>query len=253
MTPSYSWLWALLPVPLIAYILTRPTPGVAVTLTGLHTAPFPAAHGEAFVYVPEGLLRGPVEVVVYLHGWNACLANVVGSTPAACPPETTVHAPYDILGQFERSGRRAALIVPQLRYDAAAGDPGQFATQGGFAAFLREVQERMGMGPIDGVTLYAHSGGYQAAAAILNRGGVGIKGVVLLDALYGNVDTFARFAPIGKFVSLYTAGTAANNQTLAAQVDAVTTLPWNGRPVVARADVSHGQVPGYMESLLRSV
>lgn len=255
MSSSFNWLLALLPIPVVAYFATRPTPAIVVTLTGLRTAPFPAAHGEAFVYVPEGLLRGPVDVVVYLYGWNACLANVVGNAPATCPPGTTVHAPFDILGQFERSGRRAVLIVPQLRYDAATGDPGQFATAGGFAAFLREVQERVGFGDVQSVTLYAHSGGYQAAASILVRGGVAVQGVALLDALYGNVDTFAAFAPTGKFVSLYTAsgGTAANNAALAGRVDAVATLPWAGRPVVARVNVEHGRVPSFMESLLASV
>lgn len=69
------------------------------------------------------------------------------------------------------------------------------------------------------VVIVAYSGGYLATAWSLKVGGVQnrVRGVVLLDALYGEVDHFAAWIAKNRttfFVSAYTSSTQRRNATL---------------------------------------
>ena len=71
------------------------------------------------------------------------------------------------------------------------------------------------------VVIVAYSGGYLATAWCLKVGGVQnrVRGVVLLDALYGEVDNFAAWIAKNRttfFVSAYTGSTQSRNATLKA-------------------------------------
>jgi hypothetical protein len=66
------------------------------------------------------------------------------------------------------------------------------------------------------VVIVAYSGGYLATAWSVHHGGIGkrLQGVVLFDALYGELDTFADWVTRQKsafFVSTYTRSTEARN------------------------------------------
>ena len=95
--------------------------------------------------------------------------------------------------------------MPRLLYGKRGGQPGAFGKPGGFRAFLSELLEgplstRLGRPyatkDIASITLVAHSAGYEATIAIMERGEVGplIRAVVLLDALYAFEDRYARYA-----------------------------------------------------------
>ena len=62
------------------------------------------------------------------------------------------------------------------------------------------------------IVIVAYSGGYVAAASAVERGGLKkrVRGVVLLDSLYGDLDKFAHWIeddPSAFFVSVYLSST----------------------------------------------
>src|SRR5262249_8941733 len=70
------------------------------------------------------------------------------------------------------------------------------------------------------VVIVAYSGGFLSAAASLNVGGLGkrVSGVVLLDALYGELDKFTSWIaknPTAFFVSAFTTHNKARDDNLA--------------------------------------
>ena len=69
------------------------------------------------------------------------------------------------------------------------------------------------------VVIVAYSGGYVATAWSVHHGGIAkrLRGVVLFDALYGELDTFADWITTQKgafFVSTYAGSTLARNHQL---------------------------------------
>jgi len=106
--------------------------------------------------------------------------------------------------------------------------------KGTFDAFLNEAGERLAA--LDGdpaakpalthlpVVLVAYSGGYLPAAYALAVGGAGerVRGVVLLDALYGEVDKFAAWVaqrrPPAFFFSAYSDSSRSGNEALKAML-----------------------------------
>ncbi len=69
------------------------------------------------------------------------------------------------------------------------------------------------------IVIVAYSGGYLTAASSLSHGGLKsrVRGIVLLDALYGELDTFADFITANRsafFVSAYTRSTRRHNAEL---------------------------------------
>ena len=69
------------------------------------------------------------------------------------------------------------------------------------------------------VVIVAYSGGYMTAASCIRHGGMGerVRGVVLLDALYGDIDTFAGWISSRQkafFLSAYANSTRAHNAEL---------------------------------------
>lgn len=160
--------------------------------------------------------KAPGVIVVYFHGNNATLSR-------------DVVARQQTPRQVAASRLNAVLVAPQMAVDARDSSAGNFWRVGGFAAFLDEAEtkiahyypnasrsdfERMP------VVIVAYSGGYLPAAFSLAHGGAGsrIKGVVLLDALYGEPDKFARWIEQERgrafFVSAYSASSKAENRTL---------------------------------------
>ena len=100
------------------------------------------------------------------------------------------------------------------------------------------------------VVIVAYSGGYLPAAYSLQYGGAGdrVRGVVLLDALFGEPDKFARWIEqqSGRafFISAYSASSKAQNLALEARLRADGVQVVDGLPdslhagVVAFVDAS---------------
>jgi hypothetical protein len=172
--------------------------------------------------------KAPGVIVVYFHGNNATLARDVTGRQ---------HAPR----QVAASRLNAVLIAPQMAVDARDSSAGNFWRAGAFAAFLDEAEAKIAKLYPNAthadfarypVVIVAYSGGYLPAAFSLAHGGARdrVKGVVLMDALYGETDKFARWIEQERgqafFVSAYSASSKGENAALRARLerDGVTTV-----------------------------
>ena len=197
------------------------------TLVDFRTAPFssPAAGvtGDTFgdprvlLHIPTGFdITRPAVMVVFFHGHNATL-------------QRDVMRRQQVPAQISASGINAVLVAPQFAVDAPTSNPGRFAEAGAFSRFADEAAKQLAdlMGePATArkfaampVVIVAYSGGYYPAAMVLSRGGLRnrVRGLVLLDALYGEVDRFASWISsrnAGFFVSAYTGSTRRLNGEL---------------------------------------
>jgi hypothetical protein len=159
-------------------------------------------------------------IVVYFHGNQSTL-------------ERDVIERQKIPAQIANSKINALLVAPQFAFDAQDSSVGHFADQGFFAQFLDEVAERTASWKYNDrnqtlkhapVVIVAYSGGYQAAAYAVERGGAQerIAGVILMDALYGHEDKFADWVQANKehsfFFSCYTESARPNNEDLEHQL-----------------------------------
>jgi len=163
--------------------------------------------------------RRPGVIIVFFHGNNATL-------------QRDVVARQQIVRQLADSGLNGVLVVPQLAVDAPDSSAGRFWSPGGFAAFLNEAEGKLGdfypsaRGAFRRmpVVIVAYSGGYLPAVYSLTVGGEGgrVRGVVLLDALYGEKDKFARWVegPGRKafFVSAYSTSSRDGNLGIEAEL-----------------------------------
>ncbi|MBF0181402.1 MAG: hypothetical protein HQM03_15375 [Magnetococcales bacterium] len=151
--------------------------------------------------------RKPFAILVFFHGHHTEINRTLVEEMA-------------LLRQVNASGRNLVLVAPQMALDAADSSPGKLWRPLGFARLLDDVTgvlrakmgkkfaARLHKAP---VILAAYSGGYRAAAFTLDRGldrkrRGRLQGVILLDALYGDLDKFDRWLrrPGRKFlVNLY--------------------------------------------------
>jgi len=171
-------------------------------------------------------------LVVLFHGNQATLARDVVERQQA--PR-----------QLAQSSLNAVLLAPQMAVNANDSSAGNFWRSGGFAAFLSEAEAKLAQmypqasrGTFHNwpVIIVAYSGGYLPAAFSLQHGGAGdrVRGVVLMDALFGEPAKFADWIEKSSsqafFVSAYSASTREQNRALQARLrlDGVTTV--NGLP-----------------------
>ena len=121
------------------------------------------------------------------------------------------------------------LLAPQLAVDAADSSAGKFWQPGGFKRFMAESAEelaRLSGDPASAkafanmpIVIVGYSGGFLPTAFSLDVGGISnrVRGVVLLDAVYGELDKFAAWIQNNRssfFVSSYTRYTARHDQEL---------------------------------------
>lgn len=172
---------------------------------------------RVLVHVPTGFdVRKPGVIVVFFHGHGATLARDVRDRQL-------------LPAQISESGVNAVLVAPQLAYDAADSSAGKFWQRGGLKRFMAEAADHLARVYGDPgtaatfakmpVVIVAYSGGYVTAAWGLQVGGLGkrIRGVVLLDALYGEIDKFASWITRNRsafFISAYTRYTKRRDDQL---------------------------------------
>lgn len=166
-------------------------------------------------------VRKPAVIVVFLHGNEATL-------------ERDVRDRQQLPKQLALSQLNAVLLAPQFAVDAKDSSAGHFWDEGFFARFLEESAQQAATVKKDvryhdalasaPVILVAYSGGYQAAAFALERGGADarIRGVILIDALYGQEDKFSDWIAAHRdsafFFSSYTEPARAGNDKLQASL-----------------------------------
>lgn len=165
---------------------------------------------RVLMHVPESFDAGkPGVIVVFFHGNGATL-------------ERDVRDRQLVPQQISDSGVNAVLLAPQLAVDAADSSAGKFWQPGGLKRFVAESADHLARLYGDPraaktfanmpVIIVGYSGGFMPAAWSLEVGGLGdrVRGVFLLDAVYGELDKFASWIEhnrTGFFVSSYTRST----------------------------------------------
>lgn len=184
---------------------------------------------EAVVHAPPTFdARGPLRLVVFLHGYRGCADVLAASGPARCRPGAREQPGWDLLARHDEAGTSTLFVIAQLALDVRDGSPGRFARAGGFRAFVdellgsldRELGARRTSADLASITLVAHSAAFESALLILRAGSTPITNVVLLDALYSGGPAFLAWAladPARRLVSMHAgAGTTAErNRDLA--------------------------------------
>jgi hypothetical protein len=191
-----------------------------------HTTPYGRLYWEdetysddrVLLHIPKGFdIRRPSVIVVFFHGHGATL-------------ERDVLRRQRVADQISRSGANAVLIAPQFAVDAADSSAGRFWEPGAFGRFMGEATQALAKLHGDRrsavsfasapVVFVAYSGGYLAAATCATKGGLKkrLRGVVLLDALYGELGKFTSWIENDRsafFVSAYLGSTREKNVELA--------------------------------------
>ena len=169
------------------------------------------------MHIPENFdVRKPGVIVVFFHGNGATL-------------ERDVRDRQLVPRQISDSGVNAVLLAPQLAVDAADSSAGKFWQPGGLKRFVTESADHLASLYGDPraakafatmpVILVGYSGGFVPTAWSLDVGGLGnrVRGVFLLDAVYGELDKFASWIEhnrSGFFVSSYTRHTERHDREL---------------------------------------
>ena len=172
---------------------------------------------RALLHIPRGFDPSrPSVMVLFFHGHGATLAR-------------DVVARQRLPAQISESGRNAILVAPQFAVDARDSSAGNFWKEGGTRRFLDEVAQQLAklQGDPQSAEVFAnmpvvvvgYSGGYVPAAWTLANGGIEkrIKGVVLLDGLYGEIGKFANWIErdkAGFFLSASAQSTRKGNASL---------------------------------------
>jgi hypothetical protein len=172
---------------------------------------------RVLLHIPKGFdVRRPGLIIVFFHGHRATL-------------ERDVRDRQQVPEQISKSGLNAVLVAPQFAFDASDSSAGRFWEPGGFGRFLGEAAQHLAELHGDRrsvrafasmpVVIVAYSGGYLPTAWTLSRGGLKkrLRGVVLFDALYGELDTYAKWITEDRsafFVSSFTPYTRNRNHEL---------------------------------------
>jgi hypothetical protein len=134
---------------------------------------------RTLMHIPQGFnIKKPGVIVVFFHGHGAELNR-------------DVLRRQQVPAQISQSYSNAVLLAPQFALDASDSSAGNFWKPGGF-------------GP---------------TAAVIKNGGIGkrLHGVVMLDSLYADLDTFKHWISANRsafFVSAYLGSTKRQNLEL---------------------------------------
>lgn len=172
---------------------------------------------RVLVHIPESFdAQKPGVIVVFFHGNGATL-------------ERDVRDRQLVPQQITDSGVNAVLLAPQMAVDAADSSAGKFWQPGGFKRFMEESVGNLAKlygDPASAkafekmpIVIVGYSGGFLPTAWSLEVGGISdrVRGVILLDAVYGELDKFASWIEThrnGFFVSSYTQYTAPRDREL---------------------------------------
>jgi len=177
---------------------------------------------RVLLYLPQGFdIRKPALIVVFFHGNGATLSRDVLDR-------------QQVAAQLAASNLNAVLVAPQFAVDAADSSAGRFWQRGVFKKFVDEATRKLALQyhdrRVDGafkpskVVLVAYSGGYLPASWSLAVGQIGsrLHGVILLDALYGQIDKFASWIESARgaafFFSTFTESTREQNEALQSEL-----------------------------------
>ena len=229
---------------------TRPTPSPVTTeaktkLVEFENAPFPFDSGvdprrrkvspeherysdpRVLLHIPKGFdVRKRGVIVIFFHGHRATITRDVLDRQR-------------VADQISLANANAVLVAPQFAVNASDSSAGNFWTPGVFKWFLQDVSTELSFlhaGGYTGIDLrdgydkldlmvVGYSGGFAPVAWAIHHGGANerLRGVVLLDALYGELDKFEKWILGDRnrrfFVSGYLGSTRARNLQLQKMLD----------------------------------
>ncbi|MGD9920317.1 MAG: alpha/beta hydrolase [Pseudorhodoplanes sp.] len=172
---------------------------------------------RVLLHIPKGFdIRKPAVIVVFFHGHGARI-------------DRDVRDRQQVAAQITRSDANAVLVAPQFAVDAADSSPGAFWEPGFFDEFLSEASEQFALmlGQPKMVRTFfrmpivfvSYSGGFVPTAWALRLGHIKdrLRGIVLMDSLYGELEHFEKWILSnrrGFFISGYLGSTRARNLEL---------------------------------------
>jgi len=175
------------------------------------------ADQRVLLHIPEGFdVRRPAVIVVFFHGHRATIA-------------ADVLTRQRVAEQISLSQANAVLVAPQFAVNAADSSAGSFWEPELFRLFLEETSEQLALlNREPGTTrifdrmpviIIGYSGGYSPTAWAIHHSSTNkrLRGVVLLDALYGELDKFEKWIKSDRtrfFVSAFLGSTRARNLEL---------------------------------------
>jgi hypothetical protein len=170
---------------------------------------------RSLMHIPQGFnIKKPGVIVVFFHGHGAELNR-------------DIRFRQRVPAQITQSYANAVLLAPQFALDAADSSAGNFWQPNGFARYLREGARNLAKLYGDAkseqifakmpVIIVSYSGGFAPTAWVLQNGGIGkrLRGVVMLDSLYGEIDKFKKWLTSDRstfFVSAYLGSTRNQNR-----------------------------------------
>ena len=172
---------------------------------------------RSLLHVPEGFDPDrPSVLIFFFHGHRARL-------------ERDIRDRYLVAEQITASGMNAVIVAPQFAVEANDSSIGRFWEPGFMKLYLDEAAQKFArmIGRPDKriafermpIIVVGYSGGFEPTGQALKNSGIRerIRGVVLLDAAYGQFGAFSqwmRTTPEGFFLSAYTSSTARGNRQL---------------------------------------
>ncbi len=172
---------------------------------------------RVLLHIPKGFdIRKPAVIVVFFHGHGAKI-------------DRDVRDRQQVAEQITRSDANAVVVAPQFAVNAADSAPGAFWEPGFFDEFLSEAAEQLALmlGQPKAVRTFfrmpiifiSYSGGFVPTAWALRLGQVKdrLRGIVLMDSLYGELEHFEKWVTSnrrGFFISGYLGSTRARNLQL---------------------------------------
>ena len=178
---------------------------------------------HVLLHIPQGFdIRKSGVIVIFFHGHRANLKRDVLTRQR-------------VADQISLSKANAVLVAPQFAVNASDSSAGNFWTPGLFTLFLNEASEQLAI--LHGflglardfdrlnVIIVGYSGGFAPVAWAIHHGGANdrLRGVILLDALYGELDKFEKWITGDRlrrfFISGYLGSTRARNLQLQTMLD----------------------------------
>ena len=184
---------------------------------------------SAYIFVPDYFDKNnPFHFVVWFHGWGN---NIDSALPY-----------YHLKEQFYAAHLNAIFLFPEGPKNAPDSYGGKFEKADTFNYFMNDVTkflqtEKCITKNISFDMIYGgHSGAYRVMSYLLLHSKYNCKGVLLFDALYGELEKFAvhlQKNPLGKMINIYTdnGGTLQNSLNMAKEMKA-----WKWKYVLKEED-----------------
>lgn len=209
-------------------------------------------HPGALVYVPSNFNKNykKLDIVVYIHGYQNCIQNIVRATDSGCNCSVgqDVRDAYNLIEQLAsidpnrisvNDPVNLLFVAAEVAYDQSNDNPGRWAQQNVFREYLNELLTvhmnsiigDYNLDSISRIRIFSHSGGYYTIGNMAIVGGLAdkVKHLNLFDSLYADMSQFQQYIDNNlhsfgnnsesfRFTSLYTidGGTYNNNVKMAA-------------------------------------